>query len=79
MLIAFAAMLYASLSEVLVLEFPKFYIELHPSADRVVQMQFRVEDNTLVNLSAPAPGPADGIASVFHALATFFIPFIQLR
>ena len=33
----------------------EFFVELHRSAVRVVQMHFRVEDSTLVNLSAPAP------------------------
>ena len=32
----------------------EFFVEQHRSAVRVVQMHFRVEDNRLVNLSAPA-------------------------
>jgi len=31
----------------------EFWVELHPVADKAVQMHFRVEDNMLVNLSAP--------------------------
>jgi hypothetical protein len=39
-----------------------FFVEWHGSASKEVQMHFRVEDNTLVNLSAPAPKNSDVIA-----------------
>ena len=39
----------------------EFHVELHRSADKVVQMRFRVEDNTLLNLSAPPRRSGDGL------------------
>jgi hypothetical protein len=40
----------------------EFEVELHRSATEVVAMHFRVEDSTLLNLSAPPPGKWDLIA-----------------
>lgn len=31
----------------------EFWVELHPASHKIVQMHFRVEDNMLINLSAP--------------------------
>jgi hypothetical protein len=40
----------------------EFEVELHRTATQVVAMHFRVEDSTLLNLSAPPPGKMDLIA-----------------
>jgi len=39
-----------------------FFVERHASGSKEVQVHFRVEDDTLVNLSAPAPKNSDVIA-----------------
>jgi hypothetical protein len=41
----------------------EFRVELHPSPDKAVQMRFRVEDNMLMNLSAPQRQCSDVIAA----------------